>query len=288
MWQTLNWNMWFDNPQCDDPAPSQALPPFHYNTQNGSWTSDMGRDWRRSNYQYDDLKDMPPGEPTPEFQALLRQHIKELYPSTSSIVAPTGYTLANDTFYDYVINVVYDRYALNGRAYSILFYIGEPTKDFSASKSDPNFVGAIYTFSAPFVSANGKITCDNCGRQQAAKALSKAQIPLTLPLIRRAAPISAGYSTIPAIPLGPLEPEPVEKVLDHGLKWFFVALGGTEVEFSKFPDTEVAVLQGTGKHPVADHIMPRYTDYTKLTDATKNKPLGYGHRIGPNDLIGDD
>ena len=288
MWQTLNWNMWFDNPKSGDPAPSQALPPFHHDTQNGSWTSDMGRDWRLSNYQYDDLKDMPPGEPTAEFQALLRQHINELYPSTSSIVASTDYTLADHTFYDYVINVVYDRYALNGRAYSILFYIGEPTKDFSASKSDPNFVGAVYTFSAPFVSASGKITCDNCGRQQAAKALSKAQIPLTLPLIRRTRLISDGYSTIPATLLGPLKPDKVEQVLHHGLKWYFVALGGREVELSKFPDTEVAVLQGTGKHPVADHIMPRYTDYTKLTDATKNKPLGYGHRIGPNDLIGDD
>lgn len=153
---------------------------------------------------------MPPGEPTPEFQALLQQHINELYPSTSSIAAPTGYTLANDTFYDYVINVVYNRYALNGRAYSILFYIGEPTKDFSASKSNPNFVGAIYTFSAPLVSASGRITCNNCGRQQAAKALLKAPIPLTLPLIRKATPISADYSTIPAIPLGPLKPDEVE------------------------------------------------------------------------------
>ncbi|KAK4696632.1 hypothetical protein P7C71_g1311, partial [Lecanoromycetidae sp. Uapishka_2] len=156
MWQALNWDKWFDSPQGKDPKPSQSLPPFHYNTQSGSWTSDRGRDWRLSNYQYDDLKDMPPGKPTPVFQASLSQHINNLYASTSSIVAGTGYTLENDTFNDYIINVVYDRYALKGRAYSILFYIGEPTRDFSLSKSDPNFVGAIFTFSAPLISADGE------------------------------------------------------------------------------------------------------------------------------------
>lgn len=43
MWQTLNWNMWFNNQQVDDPAPSHALPAFHHDTQNGSWTSDVGQ-----------------------------------------------------------------------------------------------------------------------------------------------------------------------------------------------------------------------------------------------------
>jgi len=111
--------------------------------------------------------------------------------------------------------------------------------------------------------------------------LSKAQIPSTLPLIRRAAPISAGYSTTPATQLGPLEPDKVERVLDFGLKWYFVVLGGGQVELSKFPDTEIAVLHGKGKHPVEDRIMPRYGDYSKLTDATKNKPLGLGNEMGP-------
>ena len=288
MWQVLNWDLWFDHPQALDPTPDQALHPFHDDDHHRSWTSNKGRDWRKSNYQYDDLKDMPSGVPTEEFRTSLRKHINKLYPSTSSIVAPLGYTLENDSFNDYVINVVYDRYALNGRAYSILFYIGEPTTSFNASKEVPNFVGVVYTFSAPLVSADGKTTCDNCGKQQAAKVLSKAQIPLTLPLARRVAPISAGYSTIPATQLGRLDPGSVEKVLDVGLEWHFVALGGTEVEPSHFPMTEIAVLQGIGKHPVGDRIMPRYEDYSKLTDATKNKPLGYGNEMGPNDLIKDD
>lgn len=288
MWQALNWNTWFNKPEPNDPAPSEPLHPFHYDTQSNSWTSDRSRDWRLLKYQYDDLKDMPPGEPTPEFQASLRRRINDLYPSTSSVVADTGYSLEHNFFNDYIINVVYDRYALNGRAYSILFYLGDPTQGLNASKSDPNFVGAVYTFSAPLVSNDGRTTCDNCGKQQAAKVLSKAQIPLTLPLIRRVGPIGGGYSTIPATQLGLLEPGRVERVLHFGLKWYFVAIGGRQVEASEFPNTEIAVLQGRGQHPVEDRIMPRYEGYTKLREATRNKSLGYGHETGPNDLIGDD
>ena len=248
----------------------------------------MTRDWRTLHYQYDDLKDMPAGKPTQTFQNSLRMRINTLYPSTSSIVHNTGYSLQPSSFNDYIINVVYDRYALNGRAYSILFYIGDPTQSFSASKSDPHFVGAVYTFSAPFVSADGRTTCDNCGKQQADKVLSKAQIPLTLPLIRRVEPFRAGFSGIPATQLGLLDRDQVERVLRVGLKWYFVAIGGLQVDASEFPNTEIAVLQGTGQHPVDDHIMPRYERYSLLEEATCDHRLGYNHPFGPNDLIAND
>ncbi|KAI4209158.1 MAG: hypothetical protein LQ351_007874 [Letrouitia transgressa] len=289
LWQVLNWSMWFNNPSEGDPASSDPLLPFHSDTQKSNWTSDKCRDWRNANYQYDDLKGMPPGTPTPEYQATLRSRIKALYPSTSAAVARSpGFTLQNNTFHDYIINVVYDRYALNGKAYSILFYIGEPTVPFSAAKTDPHYLGSVYTFGAPVLSADGQTTCDNCGRQKAAKKLSKAQIPLTLPLIRRVQPISTGAFGIPATPLGPLDPNAVERVLDVGLVWHFIELGGREADASEFPSTEIAVLRGEGQHPVEDHIMPRYGRYKKLRLATENKRLGFGHRVGPNDLIGDD
>ena len=291
MWQVLNWEMWFNNPNPypKDPSPSDPLHPFHYDTQGNSWTSDRGRDWRHSHYQYDDLKDMPPGDPTPEYQASLWEHISQLYPSTSSIIQDTpGFTLEGNKFNDYLINIIYDRYALNGTAYSILFYIGEPTLPFSLSKEDQNFVGAVYTFSAALTSDDGQISCDNCGKQKEAKVLSEAQIPLTLPLIRRAALISNGAFGIPATPLGPLEPQLVERVLDVGLKWYFVEIGGREADPSEFPSTEIAVLKGQGSHPAQGHIMPGYRKFKKLELATKHKQLGYGNDMGPNGLIKDD
>ncbi|KAL8819551.1 MAG: hypothetical protein Q9191_007712 [Dirinaria sp. TL-2023a] len=288
MWQALNWEMWFSKPINDDPKPSNPLLPFHYDENKSSWTSDRCRDWRSLHYQYDDMKDMPSGRPKPEFQTALRKHIDKIYPSISATVRPAGFTLEDNTFNDYIINVVYDRYALKGRAYSILFYIGEPTKDLGAFRSDPNFVDLIYTFSSPFDSGDGSTACENCEGQQAAQILSKAQIPLTLPLISRAAPLREGYASIPGTELGLLEPDPVVKVLAAGLEWHFVELGGREVDHSEFPNTEIAVLHGQGTHPQGDEIMPRYENYVKKIVATERKPLGFGHETGPNHLIGDD
>ena len=291
MWQALNWDMWFDrrDEYPDDPTPSDPLLPFHHDTVGQSWTSELCRDWRKSNYQYDDLRDMPKGKPTPEFQVELRKHIAELYPSTSfHLKAAESFPTDQDTFNDYVINVVYDRYALNGRAYSILFYIGDPELPFSASKNDPNYVGQVYTFGSPVISADGTTTCDNCGRQQAAKVLSKAQIPLTLPLVRRISKIRQGFSSVPGVELGRLDPHAVESVLKYGLKWHFVALGGKEFGPEHFPRTEVAVLHGQGAHPGEEEILPRFGGYSKLTHATEKVPLGFNNEIGPDDLIDDD
>ena len=290
IWQVLNWNKWFDNPNSEikDPLPSDALLPFHYNKTNNSWTSDMSRDWRLSKYQYDDLKDMPAGEPPTEYVHAIREHVNKLYPSTSKLVSQTSfYSSAHETFDDYLINIVYDRYALNGKAYSILFYIGEPTTGFSAAKTDPNFVGAVYTFSAPFVSADGRITCDNCGKQDAAKALSEGQIPLVVPLINIVNNSEARSISLP-VGGGLLEAAEIERVFEVGLQWYFVEQGGRVAHQSEFPRTEIAVLKGEGRLPVGDHVMPTYGNYSKLPRVTEGKPLGFGHPLGPNDLIKDD
>ena len=126
MWQALNWDAWFDKPHSADPAPSDGLAPFHTDDAGHLWTSDKGRDWRKSNYQYDDLKDMP-HTPDDAFKNRLRQNVKKLYPTASAHVeASPGLTTSHETFNDYIINVVYDRLALGGRAYAILFYLGDP------------------------------------------------------------------------------------------------------------------------------------------------------------------
>lgn len=286
IWQALNWNLWFDKPQPNDPSPSDALKPFHYDTQNGNWDSDRSRDWRKLNYQYDDLKDMPAGVPPPSaYVAQLQAAMNKLYPSTSSALAGTIYNLEDGkSFDDYIINVVYDRYALNGRSYSILFYIDEPTQPLYLYYDDPHFLGSVYTFSGSIPSTDGGPGCGNCEQQQAAKVLSKAQILLTLPLLRLVTSVRYDIPTL----VGRITPSQVATVLQRGLSWRFVALGGQEVDQSRFPNTEVAVLHGRGYHPEGDRITARYAGYKKVAQATSNKPLGYGHQIGPNDLIADD
>ncbi|KAK3169334.1 hypothetical protein OEA41_008717 [Lepraria neglecta] len=58
-------------------------------------------------YQYDDLVPQPnTPEDSPKYLEDLRKHIKEL-----SVQGTPGYTLPNEKFNDYIINVIYDRYA---------------------------------------------------------------------------------------------------------------------------------------------------------------------------------
>ena len=126
--------MWLDRPQRGDPASNALLLPFHYDTGKHTWCSDRARSWETLNYQHDDLVPQPnTPEDSPKYLEGLLQHIKELHPSTSSIIQRTaGYALPDEKFHDYIINVIYDRYALNCRAYAILFFIGKPPKALSS------------------------------------------------------------------------------------------------------------------------------------------------------------
>ena len=227
------------------------------------------------------------------YLADLTAYINTLYPSTSQIVKGTlGHTLAEGKFHDYIINVVYDRYALKGRAYSILFFIGEPPKALSTYAQHDNYVGIVYTFSTSVEDANGSTACANCAQQQADKVLCKAQIPITLPLLAKSQPVPGGGGPqlpIPGGSVGPgaLEPDPVAEVLRQELHWEFVELGGKRRDAADFPNTEIAVMHGTGYHATEQHEMARYSGYKKLHRATENKRLGAGHPGRPTGLIKD-
>lgn len=280
--------MWFDHYQLPDPSPKGPLAPFHYDTARNTYTSDKVRDWTKLNYQYDDLVVQPsaknPDGSIDKVKYLLdvRAHVDQLYPGTSKIVKQTaGYTFGNENFNDYVINVVYDRYALKGRAYAILFFIGEPPAVLSDYPDHENFVGQVYTFSAPIENSDGTTACGNCATQSDGKVLSKAHIPITLQLLAKAGRLEAG---IPGAGLGALDPEPVQEILRQQLTWEFVELGGKRRDKADFPNTEIAVLHGQGRHATAGHPMARYQGYRKLTAATQHRMLG----SGPSGLIKDD
>lgn len=235
-----------------------------------------------------DLKDLPSYA-----ESVLKPRIHELYPTSAKAVEalPEFNRLDTDNkiFNDYIINVVYDRYALKGRAYSILFYLGKPTQPFCNSKADPNFIGQIYTFSKPYIQ-KGKVTCANCQKQSEVNKLSRAQIPLTLQLLRLASPIRDNKLGLPVSPtLGYLPPKDVEEVLQHGLEWYFIEVGGILRDYKNFPDTtQVTVLQGEGRHPTDGKVLPSFGNYKILKEATKERPLGFGNPIGRNDLTVSD
>ena len=299
IWQTFNELLWFNKPDPDvDPTPDSALRPFHHDTENRAWTSNKCRDWRKLNYDYDDVApapglDLNKSEDKIEHVNNLRTYVDKLYPGTTEIIREVprpGYVGKDQKFTDYIINVLYDRNARDGHAYAILFFLGKGP--------DTTYVGSVYTFSAPIMDADGNPGCGNCAQQKKQKVMSKALVPLTFPLLTKAAALTAAEANPDPIwqPLtgaGKLDHEKVGHVLADQLSWRFVELGGEEKDAADFPNTVITVLYGTGISSDPDDVLaysdlPRYGGYKRLEIATKSRLLGYGNDKSKMGLIQDD
>ncbi|KAL3426473.1 hypothetical protein PVAG01_03264 [Phlyctema vagabunda] len=298
IWQTFNREKWFGNLQPNDPAPDSKLRPFHYDENGGTWTSDMCRDWTTLRYQYDDLvpharAKNPDGTINQEiYLQELREYIDETYPATNTKVRDVPGYVRDHKFDDYVINVIYDRYALEGHAYAILFFLGEAPEELNNYRDSKNFVGLVYTFSSPILDGEG---CVNCAKQKADGILSKAQVPLTLPLLGKLSERPLADSPAPGLPspgVGDFDQRTVEVVLKRLLNWKFVQLGGRERHAEEFPRTEIAVLRGEGVHPdpagSARPDRPLFSRYRKLKTATEDNLAGFAHPRTSLNLIHDD
>jgi tyrosinase len=112
IWQTLNPDNWFDQPLPGDPQPTDALQPFHIDTEGTTYNSNMIRDWKALGYQYDTL--MPPlhvldatGQLDQDsYLSHLKRHLNERY-SNKEKDRPGNIDGHKN---DYVINIIYDRY----------------------------------------------------------------------------------------------------------------------------------------------------------------------------------
>ncbi|KIW83062.1 hypothetical protein Z517_02305 [Fonsecaea pedrosoi CBS 271.37] len=94
-----------------------------------------------------------------------------------------------DIYPDCLINIIYDRYALGGRPYSIHFFIGDVINaEISGNVSaleHLRHVGSVYTFGRAFGDGDGE-HCEDCSQKAEARVLSTAQVPLTISLIHHA------------------------------------------------------------------------------------------------------
>lgn len=241
-------------------------------------------------YQYDNLipkpdviilgKDVLDEE---EYKIHLREHIKAIYPiaqkywkaifekknrdENKDFFGPTD--TKHETWNDYVINVVYDRYALNGSSYSIQFWPGgdgeHPETTF---RDEENLIGQVYSFAGMDPSVE---PCSNCASQKDEKVLSRAQVLLTIPIISQALDHRFRY----------IETTRIESVIgylrDH-FQWKFVQIGGIERPAKQFPNTKISVLRGIGKPQTAPDdktdIPPIYAEYQILHKVTEKKAYG--------------
>ncbi|KAF5586524.1 tyrosinase precursor [Fusarium pseudoanthophilum] len=303
IWQCLNPRLWFDNEQSggfnaagstassvSDDMETDPLEPFHRKDNDPEkevWTAQACRDWTELNYQYDDLAEVAertirkhgrfiPGE----FQRELRSHIDTIYPGTGQVIESMdrSCTIPNairpshgqkGSWKDYIINVVYDRYALDGLSYTIQFFLGgAPGKDTSFEKR--NYIGHVYSFGGRQSSSEG--SCNNCKKQAAAQVLSCAQVPLTIHLLHHNI---SNHST--------KNSGEIEEYLRLHLQWRVIKYGGeviSEEAFNKnFSKLQISVLRGTGRiksgnTQSAGSVSSLYSDYVPLPEITDVKPGG--------------
>lgn len=305
MWQALHWGLWWDKPEnpttdVPDTLPSDYLQPFH-TTNNGDpakdiWTSDLCRDWTKLHYQYDDLVPkptaiLPDGTLNEDqYKTDLASYISKHYERTWTFVkhvkesnhikTPDG-LLKDDidnhlAWEDYIINVQYDRYAMKGHSYAIQFYLGSKTDSDVTVFSHANFLGQVYTLSGAV--RENPSGCENCKNQADAKVLSRAQVPITIPLLHQATDNEDIH------PIESFIRDEVDEYLEKHLRWRFVALGGAEKPADDFPDTLISVWRGLGKgrHEGQDGganaeplpLPPSYTKYKPIHRATHGKECG--------------
>lgn len=250
----------------------------------------MARDWTQLNYQYDSLEAigypcLPNGAlDEAAYKNKLLEYVRQTYPGTQNCVNH----IKNDSpdlckkvlgtencdkqmWDDYLINVVYDRYALGGCSYTIEFWLGESND--SLKKINEKVIGCIHSFGGLVPSTTGG-GCANCGSQRDNKVLSKGQVPLTLALLHHAMdPKCEELATACGSSQNSrTDTKGVRKFLKDHLHWRFVKLCGEVVPASKFPDTKISVWMGKGGCDANGNLT--YGGYTPMHTPTHGKPCG--------------
>ncbi|KAK0752740.1 common central domain of tyrosinase-domain-containing protein [Schizothecium vesticola] len=248
IWQTLNWSMWFTNTGTQPPSTSD-LPPFHMfdGSQVRYFNSDDVRETRNS----------------PAYLDRVREYVETTYPSTGRVLLHDEGKLfkevRSNSYDDYIIDVLYDRYALNGSPYTLHFFLGPPPSSEAVtiaevrSGGQRKYIGSVFNFSTPVrVTPSGDASCDNCKQQLDDGVLSTATVPLTVSLYQLAID------------------DAVTDINDIGTD----ALSGTVIPWEKMSKTKVFVLKGTSKHYVEDEKLSDYGEYQPMHVVTEEKPGG--------------
>ncbi|EEU49020.1 uncharacterized protein NECHADRAFT_75769 [Fusarium vanettenii 77-13-4] len=200
-------------------------------------------------YRYDDLVPQPDAVKEDgyldeeHYKIDLKAYINSTYPGPAlaiskirgpGIETPDGLSDRKGApFPDYVINVVYDRFALGETSYSIKFWLGGPSNEPQTNEVEENYIGQVLTFTGSFSNTGG---CENCKRQ-ADHIFDKAKDH----------------------PIENLTDKEVEEYLKLHLGWTYVQHVGRKLKPEKFPKTEISVMKGQG--------VPQYTEPEQKLEA---------------------
>jgi len=304
IFQTLNPDMWYEVASRG----TRPLTPFHRDSKRDFWTSNACRDWKVFNYDYDDVSQSPqpqsPQPPQPQFgvsfiaappaaphaaaSAVNKVDIPALKKSINDRYGRIRHALRQSPHIggrknDYIVNVIYDRYALNGRPYIIHFFIGEapsgPITD-ALLHSSKSYLGSVFTFSSTLEPEGNTVACHNCRKQQQSGLLSTGQVPVSTALLTH-----AKDENIPG--LQSLDPLAVAVYLEQKLTWVAAEVNpaddGAETVLdipNQLPSTKIYALHGIADHPEDPSELSTFSNYQFIWAATQGKPGG----AGPNDV----
>ncbi|KAM7189074.1 Di-copper centre-containing protein [Naviculisporaceae sp. PSN 640] len=305
---------WFT--EDDSPRACDKLSPFHHDfggTRGVDYfNSNDVKCWTDLGYQYDVLQRVD-GETEKEYVQRVKDHVTAAYPHTGDVILRDrhklfsshgdqlgGAAFADKPVDDYLINIIYDRYGLNGGApYTIHFFLGaaplqveiNALGEFTTAGGVrapkgiaelPRHVGSVFTFSSPMAppsqegGAESQSQCGNCRKQHDEGVLSRATVPLTITLYHDAANRDIeGFNN-------PFNGDAVQRYLADNLSWIAVNTRGIIIPWNELGKTKVYVLKGKGKHNYAirngfDGISSKYSHYEPLSAATHGKAAGASH-----------
>ncbi|MCJ1352324.1 MAG: hypothetical protein MMC33_002308 [Icmadophila ericetorum] len=266
IWQTLNPTSWFDTadkelpndgtwsiPQDQIDTPTTSLAPFHTDANGTYFDSNGCRGWLQCGYSYPELQPwLSKYNSTGSFNnnlyiSDLKATINSLYGSTRNLMLSSPNLVAQSLMPqlraepgprqvtsavehdDYIVNVLYERFALSGFPFTVNIFIGN-TK-----------VGQVYNFSTPLESLSSNAGgCENCLSQQKSKAKATGQVLITNTLL---ADVEDNGK-----PLTSLRPTEVEVYLREHLRWTVTTLNGQEISLNEIPSLQVHVAAGIGSH----------------------------------------
>ncbi|KAI9690843.1 MAG: hypothetical protein M1822_008462 [Bathelium mastoideum] len=278
-----NPDRWFNpnDPDFQKVNGTTKLAPFHHKTGDEwkFWDSNDSYSTAALGYEYDDLQRLD-NETDAEYRNRIIASL-DRYQNTGQILLDhaqpaalgldsTAEVTDHHVFPDYIISVIYDRYALKGAPYTIHFFLDQVT-DSEINDSElgadyhPYHFGSVHNFSA--ATGFDKPTCPNCAKQTAEGALSTALVPLTVPLYKVA--IDPTFDGVSAI-----TPEQAEEFLIPALTWKATDITGNVVPWDNLPRTKIMVLKGKGKHYRSPDMMSAYSGYTPMKEVTQGKPGG--------------
>ncbi|KAJ5267299.1 hypothetical protein N7478_010107 [Penicillium angulare] len=250
----------------DEDLLQTPLQPFHRDEDKTVWTSQEAEEWERLGYTYPELVGRPdPQQVSRNVQAKYGTPVKALQPSWQGLASCPG--VNDDEFQDYIINVKYDRYALDGYPYKIKFFL---------HVDDQNDIplGEVYNFSTPL-----DLGCGNCSTQKAQGVLSKAQVPITLHLHELVRERYSGIPSLRSFSYTPdeepgLQPNFISNFLEGALIWTVTTNTGELVDLTQFSGLEVNVLTARASFDDRNVALYQPKGYETLYQPTQGKPCG--------------